>query len=185
MAWLENKVVELLIHLLEVMLTRSDREKKLALYLIRKLSDVKMASNKFYKVKPLYRLLDTPHRISEAVSVEFQKTVSFLSDLPRCEYCSWVVYPDQPHTVCDDELSGRNRFEDPDLDLPACEFCTWPIYPNDPHDYCDERLGERSLQDLDTYGNIDDLMEVYDLSGWDQPKQVWFTEPTAGHYGWE
>lgn len=104
-------------------------------------------------------------QVANEASWQLQDYVAHALSLPRCEFCHWVVYPNDPeqHVYCDDELSGKH---DPDADLDS-----WERYGRELGDALkdfNEIITSDSQVELDEYGDDFDEPEDEDIQAdWD------------------
>ena len=178
--WLENQTACVLIFILRMTMKSSTHGQKFTLAAISWLTAavVKPANITFMRLPWLYKLANLPHRIATHIAWELQEDVAQLSNLKRCEYCTWVIYSDHPHEYCDSVLSQPDTFSD---DWAASD-------QDDPNEIC--LCGHRRSAHFYDEGcclshncNCPDFGTS--LEEWYQPTQVWFTEPPGGHNAWE
>lgn len=100
----EKLVINLYIFVLKAMMRHSNKSLNIALSIIRRMSEAKPQWSNWYR------------RVACNVAWEFQDDVAQILNLKRSGYCEWVIYADQPHDYCEDELAGKHEISQAELD---------------------------------------------------------------------
>jgi hypothetical protein len=175
----ERWTIGFVVWVLKAMMRRSEKSMDRAFSIVRSLSSVKARGARFFRFGWLYRLINFPSFVASGVTWEFQEDIAGVYNLPRCDYCRYVMYTNAPHNECEEEWERLHG---------SISASSWEEPEDETDDMCPcgHRRHQHYLHEsqCDCHGcGCPEFGTA--LEEWYESTQIWFTEPPSGHNGWE